>query len=80
MLLSTFRHALLKGSGRRTAADRKRYIDIAIGSLFETHSQLIIVKELNYITKSKVKKAEEFIEKLKAKLIAYQKSIKDRPE
>ncbi|MCH8010863.1 MAG: four helix bundle protein [Candidatus Marinimicrobia bacterium] len=75
----TISSCIAEGSGRRTAADRKHYIDIAISSLFETHSQLIIASELSYINKAKLAQAEEFIEKLKAKLIAYHKSIKDRP-
>ncbi len=71
---------IAEGSGRRTARDRKYFIDIAIASLYETHSQLIVSEALNYIKKEKLDSAEPFIEKLKAKLIAYQNSIKDRPK
>jgi len=69
-----------EGAGRRTSADRKHYIDIALGSLSETRSQLIIASELDYMNETKLVQEEEFIEKLKARLIAYQNSIKDRPK
>ncbi|MFQ6607007.1 MAG: four helix bundle protein [Fidelibacterota bacterium] len=69
---------IAEGHGRRTSADRKHYIDIASGLLSEAHSQLIIANPLDYLTKSKLTKTEDFIEKLKAKLIAYQNTIKER--
>lgn len=71
---------IAEGSGRRTVADRKHYIDIALGSLQETHSQLIIAEALGYIEKATLTDAEEFISMLRGKLIAYQKSIKSRPQ
>ncbi len=70
---------IAESTGRRTANDRKHFIDIAIASLYETHSQLIVSETLEYISKERLNNAEPFIEKLKAKLIAYQNSIKDRP-
>ncbi len=70
---------IAESTGRRTANDRKHFIDIALASLYETHSQLIVSEALEYIAKERLNNAEPFIEKLKAKLIAYQNSIKDRP-
>lgn len=70
---------IAESTGRRTANDRKHFIDIALASRYETHSQLIVSEALKYISLDRLNKAEPFIEKLKAKLIAYQKSIKDRP-
>lgn len=70
---------IAEGSGRRTAADRKHFIDIALGSLSETHGQLIVSEALGYVNNTRLTSAEAFIEKLRAKLIAYQNSIKDRP-
>lgn len=66
-------------STRRTANDRKHFINIALASLYETHSQLIVSEALEDIAEERLNNAEPFIEKLKAKLIAYQNSIKDRP-
>ena len=68
---------IAESTGRRTANDRKHFIDIALASLYETHSQLIVSEALEYIAKERLNNAEPFIEKLKAKLIAYQNSIKD---
>ncbi|MCH7612761.1 MAG: four helix bundle protein [Candidatus Marinimicrobia bacterium] len=70
---------IAESTGRRTANDRKHFIDIALASLYETHSQLIVSEALEYIAKDRLNNAEPFIEKLKAKLIAYQNSIKNRP-
>lgn len=70
--------SIAEGSGRKTALDRKHFIDIAAGSLHESHAQLIIAKELGYIDDTKLSQAEEFISKLRAKLFAFYKSIQDR--
>lgn len=71
--------SIAEGSARRTATDRQRYIDITLGSLNESHAQLILAVELGFIDEEKLLIAEEFIEKLKSKLFAFQKSIKSRP-
>ena len=70
---------IAESTGRRTANDRKHFIDIALASLYETHSQLIVSEALEYIVIERLNNAEPFIKKLKAKLIAYQNLIKDRP-
>jgi four helix bundle protein len=70
---------IAEGSARRTVKDRKHFIDIALGSLQETHSQLIIAEALGFIEKSTLTNAEEFISTLRGKLIAYQNSIRSRP-
>ena len=70
--------SIAEGSGRKTALDRKHFVDIAAGSLHESHAQLILAKELGYIEDDKLFQAEEFIGKLRGKLFAYYKSIQDR--
>ncbi|MFQ6616462.1 MAG: four helix bundle protein [Fidelibacterota bacterium] len=71
--------SIAEGSARRTASDQRRFVDIAIGSLYESHAQLIVAGEIGYITDGKLSKAEDFVEKLKAKLLAYRKSLTTRP-
>lgn len=71
--------SIAEGSARRTASDQKRFVDVAIGSLYESHAQLIVAQELGYVTQDKLSRAEEFVEKLKAKLLAYYKSLTTRP-
>lgn len=41
---------IAEGSIRATKADKKRFYDIAAGSLMETLSQLVLAKELEYLT------------------------------
>jgi len=53
-------------TGRRTANDRKHFIDIALASLYKTHSQLIVSEALEYIVIERLNNAEPFIKKLKA--------------
>ncbi|MEE9168038.1 MAG: four helix bundle protein [Candidatus Neomarinimicrobiota bacterium] len=72
--------SIAEGSARRTATDRKHFVDIALGSLNESHAQLILAVELGYMSQEKLGEAERFIEKLKSKLFAYHKSIKSRPK
>lgn len=70
---------IAEGSSRRTAKERRHFIDIAIGSLFEANAQLIIATELGFLPEEKLQQAEDFIEKLKAKLLAFSNSMKNRP-
>jgi len=70
---------IAEGSSRRTASDRQHFIDVTLGSLNESHALLLVAKELGYISQEKLVDAEEFIEKLRAKLFSYHRSIKSRP-
>ncbi len=40
---------LAEGNGRRSLKEKKRYVDIAIGSLEELHYQCLLAKDLGYI-------------------------------
>lgn len=42
---------LSEGFGRRGRADKIRFYDIAIGSLYEAQNQLILSHDLNYVSK-----------------------------
>ena len=43
---------IAEGSSRRSEVDFARFIEMSIGSAFEVETQLIIAKELGYISKS----------------------------
>lgn len=46
-----------EGCGRRTAADQARFIDIALGSSFELETQILLSKNLGFITEEEADKA-----------------------
>lgn len=41
-----------EGYGRNSRADYKRFLSIALGSVYELQTQLVISKELNFIRES----------------------------
>ena len=43
---------IAEGFSRKTAADKASFYQIALGSLTEVENQIIIAKDLNYITQS----------------------------
>ncbi|MCF6171885.1 MAG: four helix bundle protein [Bacteroidales bacterium] len=46
---------IAEGASRRSEVDFARFIEIALGSAFEVETQLLLMKELNYITESNYK-------------------------
>lgn len=47
---------IAEGSSRNSEVEFKRFLEIAMGSLFELETQLIIVQELNLINSEELKK------------------------
>lgn len=43
---------IAEGYSRRSRADKRRFLEIAIGSLFELESDIVVSKELGFIDKS----------------------------
>ncbi|MGB1314495.1 MAG: four helix bundle protein [Chitinophagales bacterium] len=54
---------IAEGAGRNTDKDFKRFLEIALGSLFEIETQLILIKELELIENLEVKEIFALIEK-----------------
>lgn len=71
---------IAEGSSRRTINDKKRFLDIAIGSLSEIHAQLIISRELDFINNEQLNEFENKVDNLRPRLIVFQRAIKTRPK
>jgi len=54
---------IAEGCSRNSEIEFKRFLEIAMGSLFEVETQLIIVQELNLINPEELKDIFELIEK-----------------
>lgn len=54
---------IAEGCSRNSEIEFKRFLEIAIGSLFEVQTQLIIAKELNFLEKSDSSEIEILLEK-----------------
>ena len=54
---------IAEGSSRNSEVEFKRFLEIAIGSLFELETQLIIIKELELIKSQELKIIFELLEK-----------------
>ena len=52
---------IAEGSGRNSEIEFKRFLEIAIGSLFELETLLIIIKELGLINSHETKQLMGFI-------------------
>lgn len=60
-------------SARYSNKETSRFIDIAIGSIAETDTQLIIAKELDYITETK--KVDDMLKQVNALLFGFKKHL-----
>lgn len=53
---------IAEGCSRNSEMEFKRFLEIAMGSLFEVDTQLIIIQELNFIKSEDLKSIFELIE------------------
>lgn len=54
---------IAEGCSRNSEIEFKRFLEIAIGSVFEVQTQLIIAKELNFLKESDSSEIEILLEK-----------------
>lgn len=54
---------IAEGSSRNSEVEYKRFLEIAMGSLFEVETQLIIMKELSLISDEKINSIIELVHK-----------------
>jgi len=59
---------IAEGCSRNSEIEFKRYLEIAIGSLFEVETQLIICNELNFVSEDEIEDILGFLKK-EAKMI-----------
>lgn len=52
---------IAEGSSRNSEMEYKRFLEIAIGSLFEIETQLIIIQELCFIPEEKINEVLEMV-------------------
>ncbi len=67
---------IAEGSSRNSDKAFKYFLEIAVGSLFELGTQLIISKKLNYIMEKDFYMISELIDKEQRKLISFINKLK----
>lgn len=66
---------IAEGQARKAPADFKRFLHIALGSLAEVDTQLILAQEFGYLTKEDVDVMDIQIQGLRKKLYALMNSL-----
>lgn len=66
---------IAEGAGRNTSKDFVRFISIAIGSSFELETQLIISKELKFLTNEKFEMLILELNSIQKKLVNFHKYL-----
>jgi four helix bundle protein len=69
---------IAEGQARKAPADFKRFLHIALGSLAEVDTQLVLAQEFGYLTKDDINAMEIQIQDLRKKLYALMNSLPSR--
>lgn len=69
---------IAEGQARKAPADFKRFLRIALGSLAEVDTQLILAQEFGYLTSAEVEGMDAQIQELRRKLYALINSLPSR--
>ncbi|MBI3737871.1 MAG: four helix bundle protein [Chloroflexi bacterium] len=69
---------IAEGQARKAPADFRRFLHIALGSLAEVDTQLILAQEFNYLSKEDVDGMDGQIQELRKKLYALMNSLPAR--
>ena len=67
---------IAEGYGRRSAGDYHRFLTVAMGSLFELETQLLIAREVSYLDAGVHDKLAGMIDEIEAMLEALIRKIK----
>lgn len=71
---------IAEGHARRSRAEFRQFVSIAIGSVAELETQLILSKELNFITKEETEAIMAQLDKLGKMLRGLSKSLASSPK
>ena len=66
---------IAEGCGRKSNKELYQFLNIALGSLFELETQIIIAKEFKYITIEKAESICDMIIKIQKMISGLQKSL-----
>jgi four helix bundle protein len=69
---------IAEGQARRSSGDFKRFLHMALGSLAEVETQLVLALEFGYLGKEDIQSMDEPIESLRRKLYALINSLPER--
>ena len=69
---------IAEGQARKSPGDFRRFLHIALGSLAEVDTQLVLAQEFGYITKDDIDVMDEEIQGLRKKLYALMNSLPER--
>ena len=67
---------IAEGAGRNTNKDFAHFLDIAIGSSFEIESQLMIAKDLGFITENDLTEILRQLNEIQKMLVGFQKTLR----
>ena len=66
---------IAEGAGRNSKKDFANFLSIAIGSIFELHTQITICEQIGYIKEAKVKELDEQIFTLQQQITAFKQKL-----
>lgn len=66
---------IAEGAGRTSNKDFANFLSIAIGSIFELHTQIVICEQIGYIDQNTLKQLEEQTFTLQQQIAAYKQRI-----
>jgi len=66
---------IAEGAGRGTNKDFANFLSIAIGSLFELHTQITICEQIGFLSTEETKQIEEQIYSLQQQIYTYKQRV-----
>ena len=66
---------IAEGAGRNSNKDFANFLSIAIGSIFELHTQIAICEQIGYINEETTKQLEQQIYTLQQQITTYKRQI-----
>lgn len=66
---------IAEGAGRNSNKDFANFLSIAIGSIFELHTQIVLCEQIGYINEETAKQLEQQIYTLQQQITTYKQRI-----